>query len=194
MGEKGKGHKKTAEEKAAAEQVMAAVVDRNIAAMLERRQAEERAKGVQDKVADAITAFTGNMKFVYLHLVIFGAWIVVNLGWVPGVKRFDPSFVVLAMAASVEAIFLSTFVLISQNRMQTAADRRAELNLHIDLLSEHEVTRIITLLTAIGERLGVEESRNPELEELSKDVKPEKVLERMTEVEQENVEKEKKTE
>jgi uncharacterized membrane protein len=173
---------------------MAAVVNRNIAALLERRQAEEQAKSREDRIADAITGFTGSMPFVYLHLVIFGLWIVINLGWIPGIKAFDPSFVLLAMAASVEAIFLSTFVLISQNRMQSAADRRADLNLHIDLLAEHEVTRMITLLTAIGERLGVEESHDPELEELGKDVKPERVLDRIDEVEQEVVEKEKKTE
>ena len=177
-----------------ADQGMAAVVNRNIEALLERRQTVEKTKGLQERVADAITAFTGSMPFVYIHLVLFGSWILVNLGWLPFLKPFDPSFVVLAMVASVEAIFLSTFVLISQNRMQAAADKRAELNLHIDLLAEHEVTRIITLLTAIGRRLSVEASHDPELEELAKDVHPEKVLDRMSEAEQENVEKEKKTE
>lgn len=175
-----------------ASQSMAAVVDRNISAMLEKRKAEEQNKGVEEKVADAITAFTGSMTFVYLHLLLYAAWIAINLSWLPILKPFDPSFVMLAMVASVEAIFLSTFVLISQNRMQAAADRRAELNLHIDLLAEHEVTRIITLLTAIGQRLGIEESQDPELKELAKDVHPEKVLERLNEAEQETEEKEKK--
>ena len=68
-------------------------------------------------------------------------WIFINLGWIPGMPRFDPSFVILAMVASVEAIFLSTFVLISQNRMQFLSEKRAELSLHISLLAEHEVTR-----------------------------------------------------
>ena len=168
---------------------MAAVVSRNITALLERRQAEEKSKRLQDRFADAITAFTGSMTFVYIHLALFGAWIGINLSWLPILKPFDPSFVVLAMVASVEAIFLSTFVLISQNRMQAAADRRAELNLHIDLLAEHEVTKIITLLTAIGHRLGLEESHEPELAELAKDVRPEKVLEKISEV-RESAEKE----
>ncbi|WP_224961147.1 DUF1003 domain-containing protein [Geomonas subterranea] len=167
---------------------MASVVSRNIAALLERRQAEERTKRTQERVADAITTFTGSMPFVYIHLVLFGGWILVNSGWLSIFPPFDPTFVMLAMFASVEAIFLSTFVLISQNRMQASADRRAELNLHIDLLAEHEVTRIITLLTAIGEKLGVDESRNPELDELTKDVQPEKVLDTMDQVEQENKE------
>lgn len=162
---------------------MAGVVDRNIAALLARKQAGERAKNLQDRLADSITRFTGSMRFVYIHLVIFGFWIVINLGWLPIVPKFDPSFVILAMVASVEAIFLSTFVLISQNRMQALADQRAELSLHISLLAEHEVTRIIKLVVAIGDHMGIEESQNPELEELTKDVAPEQVLDRMDEVE-----------
>ena len=169
---------------------MAGVVTRNIEALLERRQAEERKKGFEERLADSITAFTGSMTFVYIHLVLVGLWILINEGLFPFLKPFDPTYVVLASAASVEAIFLSTFVLISQNRMQALADRRAELNLHISLLAEHEVTRIITLLTAVGEKMGVEESKNPELEELSKDVRPEKVLDKMDQLEQESAEKE----
>jgi len=163
------------------------VVDRNISALLDRRKAEQRAKGWQDRLADGITAFTGSMTFVYLHALLFGAWVLINLGWVPLLPRFDPSFVVLAMVASVEAIFLSTFILISQNRMQASADRRAELDLHVSLLAEHEVTRLIELVTAIAERMDLAESRNPELKELAQDVKPEKVLDRMAEMEDDSV-------
>ena len=157
---------------------LAGVVERNIKALLARRQMEDREKTFQDRMADRITRFTGSMRFVFLHLAIFGAWIVVNLGWTP-LPKFDESFVVLAMVASVEAIFLSTFVLISQNRMQELADKRADLDLQVSLLSEHEVTHLIQLVTAIGEKLGVEESRDPELEELARDVAPEKVLDEM---------------
>ncbi|WP_224984876.1 DUF1003 domain-containing protein [Geomonas agri] len=99
------------------DQTMASVVSRNIAALLERRHAEERSKGAQERLADAITSFTGSMPFVYIHLVLFGAWILINAGWLDILPRFDPTLVILAMVASVEAIFLSTFVLISQNRM-----------------------------------------------------------------------------
>jgi len=80
---------------------MAKVVDRNI------------------RIADAITGFAGSMRFLYIHLLVFGSWILINLGWLP-VPRFDPSFVVLAMVASVETICLSTFVLISS----ALADKR----------------------------------------------------------------------
>ncbi len=143
------------------------------------------ARGIEDRLADAITRFTGSMTFVYLHLVLFGAWIAANLGLVPGVPRFDPTFVVLAMAASVEAIFISTFVLISQNRMAALADRRADLDLQISLLAEHEVSRVIALVTSIAERLGMEEARDPELEELAQDVEPARVMDRISQEKQE---------
>jgi uncharacterized membrane protein len=157
---------------------MAPVLDRNIRALLERKRAEERRKGWQERLAGAITAFTGSMTFVYIHLALFGAWILWNLPVSP-LPRFDPSFTVLAMAASVEAIFLSTFVLISQNRMQAMADQRADLDLHVNLLAEHEVTRLIRLVKRMAERMGIDESDSPDLPELERDVEPEKVLEEM---------------
>jgi uncharacterized membrane protein len=163
---------------------LAYIVERNIRALAVRRRKDEESKRLQDRIADRVTAFTGSMRFVYLHLVIFGGWIAANLGAIPGVRPFDPSFVVLAMAASVEAIFLSTFVLISQNRMAELADKRADLDLQISLLSEHEVTRLVVLVTAIAAKLGVEEADDPELSELARDVAPERVLDQMEETAQ----------
>jgi uncharacterized membrane protein len=157
---------------------MTSIVDRNIQALLARRQQEEKNKSVQDRTADAISRFTGSMPFVYLHLFVFGVWIIVSLGWTP-LPPFDPTFVTLAMFASVEAIFLSTFVLITQNRMAVQADRRADLDLHVSLLAEHEVTRLITLVSAIAEEMGIETSKHPELPELEKDVDPEKVMDQI---------------
>ena len=154
---------------------MADVMKRNIETLLERRKREDQKKATQLKVADAITRFTGSMTFVYIHLVLFTAWIVANLPGVP-LPKFDPTYVVLAMWASVEAIFLSTFVLISQNRMAEQADKRADLDLQVSLLAEHEVTRLVSLVKQIAERLDIEGSRNPELDELEKDVRPENVL------------------
>jgi uncharacterized membrane protein len=158
---------------------MTSVVERNIAAMIARRRTDEARRGVQDRIADAIGRFAGSMPFVYIHAALFGAWVAINLGWVPGVPKFDETFVVLAMFASVEAIFLSTFVLITQNRMAELADRRADLDLQVSLLAEHEVTRLITLVKAMADRMGVDESRDPELAELEKDVAPERVLDHM---------------
>lgn len=93
--------------------------------------------------------------------------------------RFDPTFVVLAMVASVEAIFLSTFVLINQNRMQATADRRADLDLQVSLLTEHELTRVSTLVLEMAERMGIQTARDPELADLKRDLAPEKVIERI---------------
>jgi uncharacterized membrane protein len=152
------------------------VLGRNIKALQERRQREQAEASIEERIADRITRFTGSMKFVYLHLAFFGFWIVANLGWVSGVAPWDGSFVVLAMIASVEAIFLSTFVLISQNRMSAAADTRADLDLQISLLAEHEVTKLVTLVSAIAERLEVRSGVDPELREIKKDVAPEAVL------------------
>jgi uncharacterized membrane protein len=157
---------------------MAHVVERNIRALLARRQAEDRRAGWQDRLADRITQFTGSLRFVYCHLVIYGLWILANLPGVP-LPHFDPTYVVLAMAASVEAIFLSTFILITQNRMTAQAAARADLDLQVSLLAEHEITRLITLVTAIAARMGVDAAQDPELAELAQDVAPERVLDTM---------------
>jgi uncharacterized membrane protein len=160
---------------------MAEVVDRNIRALLEHRRDEDLAKSTAEHVAAAITRFTGSLVFVCLHVAIVVLWIAVNTARIPAVPPFDPHFAILAVAASIEAIFLATFVLITQNRMQTLADKRAHLDLQISLLAEHEVTRLLTLVTAIARRMEIEESYDPELAELAKDVHPEGVLDRIEE-------------
>src|SRR5215211_4392436 len=155
---------------------MAGVMQRNIRAVLERREAEARRKSRELRIADVITRFTGSMRFVYIHLVLFGSWIIANLPSTP-FPKFDPSFVVLAMFASVEAIFLSTFVLISQNRMAEQADKRADLDLQINLLAEHEVTKLLAIVDAIAARLDVETPERSDVPALTQDVVPGAVLE-----------------
>ena len=152
----------------------------NIAVLAERERHERRQAPFSERLAERITGFTGSMLFVLLHVILFGGWIVVNLGWLPGLPRFDPSFVVLAMVASVEAIFLSTFVLITQNRMAAAADRRADLDLHISLLTEHELTRLAELVDRIAGRLEVPVDKR-EFAEIERDVTPIEVLEALDE-------------
>jgi uncharacterized membrane protein len=158
------------------------VVARNIEALLLRQTREQKARTMQQRIADAITYAAGSMPFMYVHLAIVVLWIVVNVGWTP-LKPFDPTFVLLATAASVEAIFLSTFVLVTQNRMQRDADRRADLDLQISLLTEHELTRVIQLVSQMADKLGVQVPI-PELEELQKDVSPEQVLDAMDQARQ----------
>jgi uncharacterized membrane protein len=81
----------------------------------------------------------------------------------------------------VEAIFLSTFVLISQNRASAEAERRSELDLQTNLLSEHEITRLLSLTRAIAQHMGVREAEDPSLQELERHVAPEKVLDKLAE-------------
>jgi uncharacterized membrane protein len=154
------------------------ILTRNIETLLNKRRNEERRASIQQKAADAITHFAGSMRFVYIHAALFGAWGIINLGWV-GLRPFDPSFVVLAMLASVEAIFLSTFILISQNRMSAISETRADLDLQISLLSEHEITRLLQLVSHIAEKLDIKEAGASDLAELKRDVAPEKVLDKI---------------
>ena len=162
---------------------LSSVLERNIQALKERQHREEKEASLQERIADRITRFTGSMLFVYIHLALFGFWIVANLGWIPGLPKWDPTFVVLAMWASVEAIFLSTFVLISQNRMAAAADKRADLDLQISLLAEHELTKLTTLVGEIAQKLGVETEVDEELQEIEQDVAPDAVLDEIEETE-----------
>ena len=154
---------------------------RNIEALRRRREEEEAHASLQERLAGAITRFSGSMRFVYVHVALYGFWIVANLGWIPGLKPWDPTFVVLAMIASVEAIFLSTFILITQNRMAAAADRRAELDVQISLLAEAEITKLVELVSEIAARMDVPAGGQEELEEMKRKVAPEAVLDAIEE-------------
>jgi len=160
---------------------LAPVLDRNIRALWHRRAEEAQSASWQERAADAMTRFSGSMPFIYIHIAFFGLWIAANLGWLPGIPIWDSSFAVLAMVASVEAIFLSTFVLMTQNRMAAAADKRADLDLQISLLAEHEITRLAKMLAAISEKLNVPLEDEAEVEEIKTDVAPEAVLDRIEE-------------
>jgi uncharacterized membrane protein len=151
-------------------------LQRNIAALRNDRQEAERRRTIGERIADCVTAFAGSMYSVFFHFCLYGGWLVYNSGVFP-VEPFDPyPFVMLAMTASVEAIFLTTFVLISQNRNALIDERREDLGLHVNLLTEHEITRLAQLLDVIANRLGVEEQAKPELADIKKEVAPTAVL------------------
>jgi uncharacterized membrane protein len=157
---------------------------RNIEAPRRRRADDDERAALDEKLARAISCFAGSMHFVYVHAALYGAWIVANLGWIPGVEPWDPSFVILAMVASVEAIFLSTFILITQNRMAAAADRRAELDLQVSLLAEAEITKLVELVSMIAERMDLSSGEQHEVEEMKRRVAPEAVLDAIEETEE----------
>ncbi len=158
---------------------LAGSLRRNIESLQERRRQEAAHATRQERLAEAITSFAGSMAFVYLHLTIYAVWIALNLGFIPGLPKFDPSFVILATEASVEAIFLSTFVLISQNRTAAASDKRADLDLHINLLTEHELTKLSAVVLAIAARLDVRVGDTADIQEIQEDVAPEAVLDEL---------------
>jgi uncharacterized membrane protein len=163
-------------EHAADNPALSNVVERNIRTIIQLRLKATRAHSVQDRLADAITLFSGRMVFVYLHIVWFSAWILLNTGRV-GVRSFDPfPYGLLTMVVSLEAIFLSTFVLISQNRLSEEAEHRADLDLHIGLLTEHELTRVLQMLDAIQHKMGIEPDKDSDLTDLEMETKPEDVL------------------
>jgi uncharacterized membrane protein len=112
------------------------------------------ARSFLDRVSDAIARFSGSITFVAIHIVWFGVWLVVNSA--SRGRPFDPfPYSLLTLIVSLEAIFLSTFVLISQNRMSRLAERRAHLDLQIDLLAESEMTKVMLLVRAIATTLKV---------------------------------------
>jgi uncharacterized membrane protein len=155
---------------------LGSVLARNISALQERRSSEEARATQEEKIAERITHFTGSMLFVYIHIAIFGFWIGVNAGLIPGIPKWDQTFVILGTGASVEAIFLSTFVLISQNRMAAAADKRSELDLQISLLAEHEITKMATMLSSLVSHFDVHTPVDAEVPEIERDVSAEAVL------------------
>jgi uncharacterized membrane protein len=152
------------------------VIERNIRTIIRLRLKAARERGLQDRIADVITSFSGRMIFAYVHVVWFGIWILLNTGGF-GVRPFDPfPYGLLTMVVSLEAIFLSTFVLISQNRLSREAEHRAELDMHIGLLTEHELTRVLQMLDAIQDKLGIENDTDSELADLEMETRPEDVL------------------
>lgn len=152
------------------------IIDRNIRTLIALRLKASRERGLQDRIADAVTAFSGHIVFVYVHIVWFGAWILFNDGF-GGIRPFDPfPYGLLTMIVSLEAIFLATFVLISQNRISEEAERRADLTLQISLLTEHELTRALQMLSAIQDKLEITDDEESESADLEMETKPEDVL------------------
>ena len=153
---------------------MSSALSGNIAKLRARAEREGASAPLGDRLSQAITCFVGSMLFVCVHLVLYLCWAIWNLGLLP-FPRVDPQLIYLASEASVEAIFLSTFVLISQNRMAVISQRRADLDLHINLLAEHELTKLATVVARIAERVGAAED-DPEFHEIKRDVEPERIL------------------
>jgi uncharacterized membrane protein len=123
---------------------------------LNANQEIQKFKSIEDKAADKITSFAGTMSFVYIHSVWFGVWILLNLGLLGAGLKFDEfPFGLLTLIVSLEAIFLSTFVMISQNRQANAAEIRSELDYQTNVKAENEIDIVMKTLHRVAEKQGV---------------------------------------
>ncbi len=134
---------------------------------LEKQALHSRTAG--ERIADHVTAIAGSTPSIILHALWFGGWILINGGAVPGLEPFDRfPFTFLTMMVSLEAIFLTLLVLMSQNRAMKESDKRAHLDLQVDMLAEQESTVTLRLVRSICRHLRVKEIQDESVKQLSK--------------------------
>jgi uncharacterized membrane protein len=152
----------------------------NVRTMRRLEDLAMRERTFADRVANFIAAFCGSMTFVWCHVALFGGWLTWN-SW-PGLPHFDPyPFTFLTLCVSLEAIFLSSFILISQNYEMRVTERRNRLDLQIDLLAEQENTKMLQLLERIARRVGATTHEDPELRALEQATQPETLAKQIEE-------------
>ena len=151
---------------------------RNIEAVLKLEEAAKDERTATDRIAEVIAGFCGSMTFVWVHVIWFGGWIVLNI--MPGIKHVDPfPFTFLTLVVSLEAIFLSTFILISQNHDTRVSEKRNHLDLQINLLSEQENTKMLTILKQIAAKVGADITDDSHSRALEEQIQPEKLVEQI---------------
>lgn len=151
---------------------MADLTRDNVQAMRKLEELAVAKRTLADRVAEFVARFCGSITFVWIHAALFAAWIVWNA--VPGLPHFDPyPFTFLTLCVSLEAIFLSSFILISQNYEMRITERRSQLDLQINLLAEQENTKILQLLDRMAKKMGLYEGDDPEVQVLEQATRPE---------------------
>jgi uncharacterized membrane protein len=152
---------------------LAALTQRNIELIAQLETTAAAKRSTADRIADAITHFCGSVAFVYVHVVWFGGWMLWHfLPGLPQTVRIDPyPFQFLTFVVSLEAIFLSTFILISQNRQNRTAELRNHLDLQINLLSEQENSKMLAMLEALLRHHGLVQP-DPEVGSLEETTQP----------------------
>jgi uncharacterized membrane protein len=154
------------------------LTEQNVETITRLEQAARDQRTPTDRLAETIARFCGSMTFVWVHVFWFSIWILLNL--IPGIRHVDPfPFTFLTLIVSLEAIFLSTFILISQNLDSRISERRSHLDLQLNLLSEQENTKMIVMLHAIAAAVGADLSQDPHLEALSEETEPERLIEQI---------------
>ena len=156
------------------------VTRQNVLAMRQLEEAAMAKRNGADRVASAIARFCGSMTFVWIHVVIFSAWVGYNA--LPWFHPFDPyPFTFLTLVVSLEAIFLSTFILIGQNYDMRVSERRNQLDLQINLLAEQENTKALQILERIAKKVGAHVSDDPQVRALEEATRPEALVEQIEE-------------
>lgn len=154
------------------------LVKENVETIRKIESAAEEARTTGDAVADAIARFCGSTLFIWVHLVLIGGWLLVNV-LLPRGERFDPQpFGALNLTVSIEAIFLSTFILISQTRQQRLGERRNHLDLQINLLAEQEASQMLRMMQQVMDHLGVK-METGQVEALQQATDPERMIEQI---------------
>ncbi len=144
--------------------------EKNVKTIMRLERKALRRRSLLTRVADVLTGYAGSPPFVVFHVVWFTVWILINVDLIPGIKAFDPyPFGFLTMVVSLEAIFLSLLVLMTQNRMTKEADKRSHLDLQINLLAEQQGTMILGMLQKLCEYHGIEEDSGEVLREMIED-------------------------
>ncbi len=124
-----------------------------------------------ERFADWMTDKFGSITFLLFNVIWFAAWVLINTDSIKGLPAFDPyPFNLLTMVVSLEAIFLSIFVLIYQNRASKIGDLREEIDLQINVIAERELTKVLKMLAAISEKHGIDVANDPELKKMLKSV------------------------
>ena len=147
------------------------ILRKNIRAIAELEQRALHQRSPADRLSDAISRATGSGRFALFHVGWFGGWFLINSGLISAIEPFDPyPFSFLTLVVSLEAIFLSVFVLMSQNRLTRQSEKRAHLDLQVDMLAEQELTAILRMVQGLCEKHGVEVlARDEQIEELVKE-------------------------
>ena len=152
---------------------------RNVDRILALEATEHAKASTADRVADAITSFCGSIVFVWITVLLVGSWVLFNLA-LSGPARIDPfPFPLLTLVLSVEAIFLAIFILMSQNRAARVSEKRSQLDLQLNLLSEQENTKMLLMLEQIGNAVGAEISGGPDVGALAQATQPEALSEQI---------------
>lgn len=133
-----------------------AITEQNIEHIVRLQKDAEKTRSGAERLADLVARVAGSTPFIILHVVWFGAWVLLNLGAVSAIPPWDPfPYSFLTLVVSLEAIFLSLLVLMAQNRLTKDADKRAHLDLQINMLAEQESTATLKMLEQICQHLGI---------------------------------------